>query len=847
MRFSIEEINNSSSLLPGVTLGYNIFDHCSDTQNIPCIFNLLSGKDPMNPWAKASHIFPKITALIGAFTSPVTRTVAPMFMTHLIPMISYGAASSIFSLKHVYPSFLRTVHPNKDVVEIIVQMLLYFKWHWVAFLNIDNDYGNDGYTVFIKMIRDTDICLAYTKKLDKNTDYNTVFEQIENQRIQVIIVFAPEWTVEELIPSAMQMKVTNKTWIAVDSWALNKKLPKMPGIQSIGTVLGIAEPEISIPGFDDFISTLQIKISLGNFVTNDILKAENSFNFPVYAAVYAIAHALHNTLQCGDKKCNKSITLYPHMLLSQLKKLNFTLLDHTILFDTNGDPRFGYFNIITWNSSGEAETVGIYTFQSAPHFSINESKIQWHTKGKEAILCVELPAVPADEILHRKINNSSSLLPGVTLGYNIIDHCSDTPNIPDMFSLLSGKDPINPWATPRHSFSKITALVGPFTSPVTRTVAPLFTTQLIPMISYSATSSIFSLKQVYPSFLRTVHPNKDMVEIIVQMLLYFKWNWVAFLNIDNDYGNDGYTVFIKMIRDTDIYYNTVFEQIENLNIKVIIVFAPEWTVEELIPSAMQMKVTNKTWIAVDAWALNKKLPKMPGIQSIGTVLGIAEPVISMPGFDDFISTLQIKNQPGEFCNQFCNCSDLRLDDILKAESSFNFPVYAAVYAIAHALHNTLQCGGEKCNKNITLYPHMVLSELRRSKFTLLDHTILFDKNGDPRFGHFNIITWNSSGEAETVGIYTFQSAPHFPSMNPKYNGTPRDKFPHRYAQKNVHLDIGKVWREFTNAVLNVWDAKKANTSTCQQTHMHVCLVGSRSGRLNTVPHASCARGVCPIQ
>ncbi|KAK7884858.1 hypothetical protein WMY93_027981 [Mugilogobius chulae] len=94
------------------------------------------------------------------------------------------------------------------------------------------------------------------------------------------------------------------------------------------------------------------------------------FQLPVYAAVYALPMR-YTTLYNVEAK-----------ILSELKRSKFTVLNHTILFDTNGDPRFGYFNIITWNSSGEAETVGIYTFQSAPNFSINESKIQWHTNGQ---------------------------------------------------------------------------------------------------------------------------------------------------------------------------------------------------------------------------------------------------------------------------------------------------------------------------------------------------------------------------------------------------------------------------------------------------------------------------------
>lgn len=229
-----------------------------------------------------------------------------------------------------FPSFLRTVHPNKDVIEIIFKMLLHFNWRWVAFLNIDNDYGNDGRDVFIKTIRDTPICLAYTRGLDERTDYGPVFRQLESQRINIVIVFAPEWTAEALIVSAIRQNVTDKVWIASDAWALNQKLPHEDGIRNIGTVLGVSEPKITIPGFKDFVyasngqsgGTSGVRPQkLCNQVCNcsdltpeNVTDAESSFSFPVYSAVFAIAHALHNTLQCGRGLCNRNITPYPYMV-----------------------------------------------------------------------------------------------------------------------------------------------------------------------------------------------------------------------------------------------------------------------------------------------------------------------------------------------------------------------------------------------------------------------------------------------------------------------------------------------------------------------------------------------------
>uniref|UniRef100_H2LHN0 Taste receptor, type 1, member 2c n=1 Tax=Oryzias latipes TaxID=8090 RepID=H2LHN0_ORYLA len=396
MRFSIEEINNSTSLLPNVTLGYEIFDHCSDTKNFPGIFSLMSVVGSIQPW-KESVNFSKVIAVVGTYTSTATLTVAPLFMKDLVPLISYGAASSVFSRKKNFPSFLRTVHPNKDVIKMIFEILQRFKWTWVTFLYADDDYGRDGYDLFVKMIRNTDICLGYSKGLNTDTDYPKMFKQIIDFRVNVIIVFTAEWTAEAVINSAIQQNVTNKVWIAADAWSLHKELPKKTGIRNIGTVLGVAEPKTTIPGFSDFIYSFKAQNQCENpeqdpfcnqmcncssLSAEDIITADPSFNFPVYSAVYAVAHALHAVLQCGAGSCNKSIKVYPHMVLHELRRSSFTFLNQTVQFDDNGDPKFGSVAIVFWNSSGNAEEVGFFSFYPTFKFFINSSKIKWHGDEK---------------------------------------------------------------------------------------------------------------------------------------------------------------------------------------------------------------------------------------------------------------------------------------------------------------------------------------------------------------------------------------------------------------------------------------------------------------------------------
>ncbi|XP_020778156.2 taste receptor type 1 member 1-like [Boleophthalmus pectinirostris] len=409
MRFCMEQINNSTQILPGVTLGYEIFDHCSDTSVFPGIFDFMSVHESVQPWPGPQGLnVPKVLSVVGTFTSTKTRTIAPLLTMDFIPMVNYGSSSSAFSEKAKYPTLLRTVLPNQWMVEVIVTVLLHFRWHWVAFLNDNGDYGTDGVDLFGKAIKDTEICLAYNKEVNSLTNHSEIFQQIETQKINVIIVFTEERIATMLIRAALNLKVNNKVWLATDAWAFNRGLMETPNIDSIGTVIGIAEPETKIPGFYNFISSLKhghAQCEVGekrvcNQVCDcnelrpeDIFEADPSYSFPVYASVHVIAHALHNLLQCGRGQCNTSMTIYPYMVLKEMQKSNFTLMDHNIQFNENGDPKFGYYSIVFWDNT-KAEEVGYYKIYPSVDFYINSSKIQWYTdKQVPSSLCSsECPA-----------------------------------------------------------------------------------------------------------------------------------------------------------------------------------------------------------------------------------------------------------------------------------------------------------------------------------------------------------------------------------------------------------------------------------------------------------------------
>ncbi|XP_061115111.1 taste receptor type 1 member 2-like [Conger conger] len=408
MRFAVEEINNSTSILPGVSLGYQMFDHCSEVRNFPSVFDFLSRNGSVEIYRHLKEYMPKVVSVLGPFGSSQTITIAPFFMMDLLPMVNFGSSSSSLSNKKSFPSFLRTVTSNRGQVQVIIRILQRYKWNWIAFIGCDNDYSQDALQLFIDGIRETGICLAYQEELTGNSKHNIILQKINELGINVIIVYALQLYATALIESAIQNNIQDKVWIASDTWSLNKELPTRKGLDTIGTIIGITERVVSLPGFPKFIHKSQgdskyleckkrkLKTEKENFRATcnqdcyncsyvnpiKIINEDPSYNFAIYSGVYVVAKALHAILQCDTNGCNKTERVFPYQLLKEIKKSDFELLNLRVKFDKNGDPPSRY-DIVSWDpeSSPPYEYVGSYDTEPAVSFNINETLIHWYTNG----------------------------------------------------------------------------------------------------------------------------------------------------------------------------------------------------------------------------------------------------------------------------------------------------------------------------------------------------------------------------------------------------------------------------------------------------------------------------------
>ncbi|XP_048837916.1 extracellular calcium-sensing receptor-like [Brienomyrus brachyistius] len=416
MTFAIEEINNSSSLLPNVTIGYEIYDSCSTTLvSMRAAMSLVNGQEQTAqqcPGRAAVH------AIIGESESSSTIAIARITGPFHIPVISHFATCACLSNRKEFPNFFRTIPSDYYQSRALAQLVKHFGWTWVGAVRSDNDYGNNGMSVFVDAAQDEGVCIEYSEAILRNNPrqrISRVVEVIKRSTSKVLLAFLAQGEMEVLLEEIILQNVTDLQWVASESWITARYLATPRTSAVISSAIGFTISKSKIPGLKDFL----VKVNPSENPTNALLRefwetafqcqfsppngtssikpctaseklgelsnqytdvSELRISNNVYKATYAVAHALHNLL---SQTCMRKEDIEASQVRHYLQRVNFTTPNgENVNFNPNGDPMARY-ELVNWQKGDDGETkfvtVGYYdaSMPVGKQFVMNNASIVW--------------------------------------------------------------------------------------------------------------------------------------------------------------------------------------------------------------------------------------------------------------------------------------------------------------------------------------------------------------------------------------------------------------------------------------------------------------------------------------
>ncbi|KAF6718794.1 Vomeronasal type-2 receptor 1 [Oryzias melastigma] len=341
-----------------------------------------------------------------------------------------------------------------------------------------------------------------------------------------------------------------------------------------------------------------------------------------------------------------------------------------------------------------------------------------------------------------EINRRTDLLPNTNLGYVIYDSCfTISKAVEGTLTYLTGQDE----AVPNYRCGNgppLAALVGAGGSDLSIATARILGLYHFPQVSYSSTCSALNNKFQFPTFLRTIPNDQHQSTAMAQMVLHFGWTWVGIIAAEDDYGKYGIKDFKEQVEEAGVCISfsetlpkvsspaaiqSVVQTVVESTAKIIVVFSSDVDLSPLISELLRHNVTNRTWIASEAW-ITSALINQPGVSPVlaGT-LGFGVKRAEIPGLQRHLLDLDPFADPltEEFWETLFNCTldygkALRLarevnstlsragvpdglctgtESVAQLGNTYSdvsqlritYSVYKAVYAVAHALHHLEHC------------------------------------------------------------------------------------------------------------------------------------------------------------
>ncbi|XP_070825802.1 extracellular calcium-sensing receptor-like [Chaetodon trifascialis] len=462
MAFAIDEINRNSNLLPNVTLGYSLYDHCVKLGiGFRAALLLASGQEEQFIADNTCVGAPPVLGIVGDSSSTHSIAISTVYGLYRVPMVSYFATCSCLSERQTFPSFFRTIPSDAFQVRAMIEILKHFGWTWAGLLVSDDDYGLHAARSFQSdLAQSGGGCLAYLEVLPWDNDPNElkrIVDVMKKSTARVVIVFAHESYMINLMEEVVRQNVTDLQWIASEAWTAATVLQTPHFMPYLGGTLGIAIRRGEIPGLREFL--LQIRPdqhhnnSYGNSMVNqfwehtfqcrlapppagwmeaggtlctgqeDLEEVETELldisnlrpEYNVYKAVYALAYALDDMLQCepgrgpfSGHSCGNLKRLEPWQLVYYLDRINFTTpFGDQVSFDEHGDvlPIYDVMNWL-WLPDGRTEVQNVGEVKRSAfkgeELTIDENKIFWNFQSNKPPRSVCSESCPPGTRIARK-------------------------------------------------------------------------------------------------------------------------------------------------------------------------------------------------------------------------------------------------------------------------------------------------------------------------------------------------------------------------------------------------------------------------------------------------------------
>ncbi|NP_001093033.1 vomeronasal 2 receptor 553 [Monodelphis domestica] len=405
-----------------------------------------------------------------------------------------------------------------------------------------------------------------------------------------------------------------------------------------------------------------------------------------------------------------------------------------------------------------------------------------------------------------EINKDSNLLPNISLGFHLYNtYHSDERTLESSLRWLSGQDqPIPNYSCRKQD--KSVAVIGGATSALSLQMGALLNLYKFPQISYGPFDSILSDKVQFPSLYQMAPKDSSLHQGVVQLMVYFEWNWIGLIVTDDMRGED----FLWEIRREMVKNGVCMSFTEKIPVSerrhmesqetfmprilssstvVIVIHGDTDSLMILRYSQVPFFPIQKVWIATSHWDITMRHLYVEGFAFHGA-LTFSYLTSEIPGFKTFLKTVtpskypddillkgfwlsvfkcpdQPENQEQEICSPNASLETLPLCSFDMTMSGLSYTLYNAIYAVAWTLHEILMRKSEKRSMGdeqyLVLHSWQLHSFLKNTQFNnSAGDQVFVDENrsSEAQYAIMNYLTFSNETEVLVKVGQFVPKAPH---------------------------------------------------------------------------------------